>query len=249
MELKKPEPGTIAQSLLDRWDQFSDRTKKKLIANAKAPAKKAKAPRRPAPAKFDAEREEARARQAKRIHKWLDGGGWKIPATPAGIKQHKALVAKYEKEFGPSSDTDRKARERTYKAILDGLEREKTRRVQQAQRSKVVASEQKVSDAERRARQRAARKRRNAKRASGDAASDRRSRQRKVRYCRSRIRLSVRRIANSEQDVHSDEWLELYRGTSSYESVVKANDRAKELLAIFRGNLADYKARLAALQD
>ena len=47
----------------------------------------------------------------------------------------------------------------------------------------------------------------------------------------------------------SDEILKTYEGYSAYGSVVKARDRAKELLAIFRGQLADYESRLAALQD
>ena len=192
--------------------------------------------------------EKRRAILAKRLHKWLDRDGSKLPSTPAGIKRHKALVSSYEEMFGPSSDLDREARARTYQAILDGIEREKVRRKGQAQRSKEIVAQQKRADAERRAMQRAERKRRNAERAKSDAASDRRSRQRKARYCRYRIELAKRRVDQGERNVVSDESLESYWGTSEYEGILKARERAKELLVIFRGNLADYKARLAALQ-
>ena len=198
--------------------------------------------------KARADVEKGRAAYAKRLHKWIDGDGRKIPSTPAGIKHHKGMVAAYENIFGPTSVLDRQARERTYKAILDGIAREERRQEWQANRSKEIAAEQKRVDAGKRAMQREARKRRNAERAKSDAASDRRSRQRKARYCRYRIRLAEQRIATSARTVMSDERLESFRGSSSYESVVKANDRAKELLKIFRGNLADYKTRLAALQ-
>ena len=46
----------------------------------------------------------------------------------------------------------------------------------------------------------------------------------------------------------SAEVVESYRGSSSYRHVVNANDRAKQLLKIFRKNLAVYEAKLAALQ-
>ena len=61
--------------------------------------------------------EKGRAAFAKSIHKWIDTGGSKIPSTPEGIEQHKALVARYERAYGASSATDRKARARMYKAI------------------------------------------------------------------------------------------------------------------------------------
>ena len=167
---------------------------------------------------------------------------------PDGIEQHKALVARYERAYGASSVLDRKARARTYKAILDSIEREKTRRVQQAQRSKVVAAEKKKADTKLRAKNRTAKEKRDAARAQAEEVRERRNRQGRARYYRYRIRLSKQRIATSQKDVMSAEVLESYRGTSAYESVVKASDRAKQLLAIFRRNLASYKARLAALQ-
>ena len=198
--------------------------------------------------KARADIEKRRAKLAKRLHKWIDHYGAKIPSTPAGIKKHKAMVASYEQDFGPSSVIDRKARARMYKAIIDSIEAEKVRRKGQASRSKVVAAEKKTADAKLRAKNRTAKEKRDAARAQAEAVRERRNRQGRARYYRHRIQLSVRRIANSEQDVHSDEWLELYRGTSSYESIVKANDRAKQLLKIFRKNLAVYETKLAALQ-
>ena len=46
----------------------------------------------------------------------------------------------------------------------------------------------------------------------------------------------------------SDKELGFFRGNRGYNSLVKANDRAKELLVIFRQNLAAYEAKLEALQ-
>ena len=143
---------------------------------------------------------------------------------------------------------DRKARARMYKAILDSIEREKTRRTGQASRSKVVAAEQKKADAALRAKNRAAKKKRDATRAAVEDARERRNRQRRASYYRYRIRLSERRVAQGKKNVVSDESLKAYRGTSEYEGILKARTRAKQLLAKFRKNLAVYKTKLADLQ-
>ena len=195
-----------------------------------------------------ADTEKRRARFARAIHKWRAYDGSKIPSTLVGIEQHKALVSSYEKLFGPSSDTDRKARARMYKAILDSIEREKTRRVQQASRSKVVAAEKKKADAKRLAKNRAAKEKRDAARAQAEEVRERRNRQGRARYYRYRIKLSKERIANGKKNVISVRSLDAYRGTIDYEGVLKARNRAKALLAIFRKNLAAYETKLAALQ-
>ena len=194
--------------------------------------------------------EKGRAAFAKRIHKWIDTGGSKIPSTPEGIEQHKALVARYERAYGASSATDRKARARMYKAITDSIEREKTRRVQQAQRSKVVAAAKKKADAALRAKNRAAKKKRDAKRAKAGEAQDRRRRQKMASYYRARIRLSERRIAQGKKnlDAANSALLRLNLGHPAWSISLKAYDRAKELLAKFKTNLAAYETKLAALQ-
>ena len=192
--------------------------------------------------------EKSRAAYAKRLHKWIDGDGRKIPSTPAGIKRHKAMVAAYEKTFGASSVLDRKARARMYKAILDSIDAEKVRREGQAKRSLVVAAEQKKADAKLRAKNRTAKEKRDDERARVQEVRDRRNRQGRARYYRYRIKLSNQRIATSEKDAMSDEVLASYRGNPAYRSIAKASDRAKELLVIFRKNLAVYESKLAALQ-
>ena len=202
-----------------------------------------------AKSKGRADTEKRRAKLAKRLHKWLNVNGSKIPSTAAGIERHKALVVAYEEEFGASSVLDRKARARMYDAIVASIEAEKVRRKGQAQRSKVVASEKKKADAKLRAKNRTAKQKRDAARAQAEAVRERRNRQGRARYYRYRIRLSERRISRSEKDVMSDKALESYRGNRGYHSVLKANDRAKELVAKFRKNLAVYKTKLAALQD
>ena len=138
-----------------------------------------------------------------------------------------------------------------YKAILDSLETEKVRREGQAQRSKVVAGEQTRADAKRRAKNRAAKKKRDAYRARVQEDRDRRNRQGRASYYRSRIRLSERRIATGKKNVDA---AENAVGKSSdldhhiWVSSVKARERAKQLLALFQKNLAVYKAKLTALQ-
>ena len=201
-----------------------------------------------AKSKGRADTEKRRAVYAKRLHKWIDGDGSKLPSTPAGIKRHKVLVAWYEKIYGPSSDLDREARARTYQAILASIEREKTRREWQAQRSKEIDAEKKRGDAKQRAKNRAAKKKRDAARAKAGEAQDRRRRQWRASYYRSRIRLAKQRIATSEKDVMSPAELHSFRESSAYFGLVKARDRAKQLLVIFRKNLAVYKTKLADLQ-
>ena len=126
--------------------------------------------------------------------------------------------------------------------------REKVRRKGQASRSKVVAAEKKKADAKLRAKNRAAKEKRDAARAQVEAVRERRNRQGRARYYRYRIRLSQQRIATSKKDVMSAKVLESYRDHFAYGSMVKARDRAKELLVTFRKNLAVYEAKLAALQ-
>ena len=200
--------------------------------------------------KARADTEKRRAMLAKRIHKWLDTNGSKIPSTFAGIARHMALVAAYEQEFGPSSALDSEARARTYKAIIDGIDREKTRRVQQASRSKVVAAEKKKADAKLRAKNRAAKEKRDTGRASVQEARDRRNRQRRASYYRYRIRLSERRVAKGKKNLDAaNRALMKSSGLhSNLGSSLKARARAKELLAKFQKNLAVYETKLAALQ-
>ena len=199
--------------------------------------------------KARADIEKGRAAYAKRLHKWLDTNGSKISSTPGGIRRHKELGSRYEELYGPSSVLDREARARMYKAILDGIEAEKVRRKDQAKRSKVVAAEQAEADAKRDARNRAARNRKRDEREKDREDEDLKIRQRTVRRYQSRIRLAKRRIAASEKDVMGAEELESYRESSAYRYVVKANERAKQLLVIFRKTLAVYESKLAALQD
>ena len=196
-----------------------------------------------------ADHEKSRAAFARRIHKWIDFNGSKIPSTAAGIERHKALVIEYEKTFGPSSVLDREARARTYTAILDSIEHEDRRREWQAARSRTVAKQKKQAEAEQRAKARKEKERRRAERSKVMAAYYQRRNQARAKYYRYRIRLAEQRIATSEKDVMSDESLEAYRATSAYEDILKARERAKELLAVFNKNLATYEAKLAALQD
>ena len=135
--------------------------------------------------KARADTEKRRALLAKRLHKWLNANGSKIPSTAAGIERHKALVAEYEQEFGPSSVIDGKARARMYKAILVSIQREYVRRKDQASRSQVVAAEKKKADAELRAKNRTAKEKRDAARAQAEAVRERRNRQGRARYYRS----------------------------------------------------------------
>ena len=51
--------------------------------------------------KARADVEKRRAMLAKRLHKWLDDGGSKLPSTPWGIKRHKFYVARYEEDVWP----------------------------------------------------------------------------------------------------------------------------------------------------
>ena len=198
--------------------------------------------------KARADTEKRRALLAKRLHKWLNANGSKIPSTAAGIERHKALVAEYEQMFGPSSVGDRKARARMYKAILDSIER-KAPPGATGQRSKVVAAEKKKADAKLRAKNRAAKEKRDAARAQAEAVRDRRNPAGKGKVTTA-TGFDWRNGGSpaSEKDVMSDEVAGILSGDPSYRSVVKANDRAKELLAIFRKNLAVYEAKLAALQ-
>ena len=45
--------------------------------------------------------EKTRAVFARRLYKWLDAEGRKLPSNEEGIRQHQAMVAEYEEQYGP----------------------------------------------------------------------------------------------------------------------------------------------------
>ena len=163
-----------------------------------------------------------------------------------------ALVAAYEKLFGPSPILDQVARARMYQNIIDGIEREKARREVQAQRSKVVAAEKKKADAKLRAKNRAAKKKRDATRAKAEDSSGPAPQSTwKGELLPLRIRLSNGGSpAGQEERSECPEILESYRGTSVLRWCIRQGTRLgpKQLLAKFKKNLAVYKAKLADLQ-
>ena len=251
--LKKPEPGYLADNVLGMWNRFSDRTKKKLIAQDKKLRAEGKGiPQKAAPVRFNAAKEKARAKSAYRLQKWKDQDYSKIPQTPAGINIHKALVGKYEADYGSVSSRQATLYEKTYKAILDGISAEKLR-----------VDENKKSSAETKVRQAAERERKDRKNA---VERERRASERMLTQARDSIKSLSERVSQrtavvsrAGRDVRMHEkqlkyltdWLgsKDAKKASYYNDMVKAAAKRRRWLGLARKSLKLSTAELKSVTE
>lgn len=130
----RPDLPYVSPFILDRWGilkpaqrEFFIEVNRKGAALAAAKATKYAADmEKKAESQSRAVTERRRSVMARRLYKWLDGNGRKLPSNEVGIAKHKAMVAEYEQVFGPTS-TDYQS---TYDSVREGLALDEQRRIE-----------------------------------------------------------------------------------------------------------------------
>ena len=109
-----PDLPHINAAVMRMWDRLPKRVQLSLIKrNARAVVKAA----RNAVQSFDHKRERARSKSARRIYKWRDYWGRKLPSSEDGITQHQLMISEYEARYSALSETERAGYARVYDAI------------------------------------------------------------------------------------------------------------------------------------
>lgn len=194
-----PDLPHVSQVIIDRWDRLNPAQQKYFIAyNDKQAAKlDAKVADTAAKAEVRLKRgqtETRRASFAKRLYKWLDADGKKLPTSEEGIVAHQAMVAEYESEFGIVTTEYPPKYASIRSALAAGRQRE-----EDAERSRLAAEERKQ-------RQERERDERNAKiRADRDAARYRREAASTIRYYERRVPVYRRLLERLSRYIRADE--------------------------------------------
>ena len=189
----------VSQVIIDRWDRLNPAQQKYFIDyNAKQAAKAdAKAADNAAKAAVRVERDDTETRRAsfaKRLYKWLDADGKKLPTSEAGIAAHQDMVAEYEREFGIVTTEYPKKYASIRHALAAGRQRE-----EDAEKSRLAAEERKQQ-------QERERDERNAKiRAERDAARDRREAASTIRYYERRAPVYRNLLERLSRNIRADE--------------------------------------------
>ena len=105
---------------------------------------------------FDPDEEKRRARLAYCLTRWIrpGSGGKKIPATEAGIAEHKKLVEAYSDIYGPPSAAGMRQYENVYALVRRGLEQQQAAEKRAAEVMSAHAEKKEQADARRRAQRR-----------------------------------------------------------------------------------------------
>ena len=109
-----PDLPHINAAVMRMWDRLPQRVQLSLIKrNARAVVKAARNAVQP----FDRKKERARAKAARRIYKWRDYRGRKLPSSEDGIVQHQAMIFSYETTYNALSADERAGYAKVYDAI------------------------------------------------------------------------------------------------------------------------------------
>ena len=105
---------------------------------------------------FDQAEEKRRAGLAYCLTRWIRPGdsGKKIPATEAGIAEHKKLVEAYSDIYGPSSAASIRQYENVYALVRRGLEQQQAAEERAAEVMSAQADKKEQADEQRRAQRR-----------------------------------------------------------------------------------------------
>ena len=114
---ERPDLPYIHKNIMAHWARFPARVQERLIKRNASEAIRAAARATRARPKFDREKERQRSKFARRLVKWLDSNGRKLPADEDGINRHHAMVAEYEITYGYISASDRATHLDTYAHI------------------------------------------------------------------------------------------------------------------------------------
>ena len=115
---ERPDLPYIHKNIMAHWARFPARVQERLIKRNAREAIRAAARATRARPKFDREKERQRGKFARRLVKWLDTNGRKLPAGEKGIARHQAMVAMYEALYGSISKMDQTTYDNTYADIL-----------------------------------------------------------------------------------------------------------------------------------
>ena len=101
-----PDLPHVSQVILDRWDRLKPAVREYFLAHNEKEAKRLEAKEAAGAAQKAASSErkadeKTRSVFARRLYKWLDRGGQKLPSDEEGIRHHQAMVAEYEEQYGP----------------------------------------------------------------------------------------------------------------------------------------------------